>query len=63
MVHGKPAKKSKVYNNYSNNNDNNSNYSNNNNKSVGVPSHFNTDAYIIDDLDQKLLELILKGYE
>lgn len=57
MVHDKPAKKSKVYNNYSNNNDNNSNYS----KSVGVPSYFNADTYIIDNLDQKLLELILKG--
>ena len=60
MVHDKPAKKSKAYNNYSNNNDNNSN---DNNTSVEVPSYFNTDTYIIDDLDQKLLELILKGYE
>ena len=50
MVHDKPTKKSKAYNNYSNNNDNNSNDN-------------NTDTYIIDDLDQKLLELILKGYE
>jgi DNA-binding Lrp family transcriptional regulator len=63
MIHGKPAKKNKVYNNYSDNNENNSNNNNNNNKSIGVPSRFNTDAYIVDDLDQKLLELILKGYE
>jgi DNA-binding Lrp family transcriptional regulator len=59
MVHDKSAKKNKVYNNYSNNNENNSN----NNKIIGIPSRLNTDAYIIDDLDQKLLELILKGYE
>ncbi|MBV9179591.1 MAG: Lrp/AsnC family transcriptional regulator [Nitrososphaeraceae archaeon] len=63
MIYDKPAKKSKVYNNYSNNNDNNSNNSNNDNKSVDVQSHLNTNTYAIDDLDQKLLELILKGYE
>ena len=58
MVHDKPAKNSKEYNNYFNKNDNNSNK---NDKSIDVPSHFNT--YIMDDLDQKLLGLILKGYE
>lgn len=59
MIFKKPAKKSSANNNYSNNNGNNSN----NNENVGVPSHLNTDTYTIDDLDQKLLELILKGYE
>ena len=36
---------------------------NNNNQNIDVASHLNSDAYVIDNLDQKLLELLIKGYE
>ena len=35
----------------------------NNNKNNDVSSQLDSDTYIIDNLDQKLLELLEKGYE
>src|SRR5918911_4610661 len=52
MVYNKLAKRNKVYDN-----------SDNNNKNIDVSSQLDFDSYIIDDLDQKLLELLRKGYE
>ena len=52
MRKNKPAKNNRVYDNC-----------NNNNKNFDVSSQLDLDTYIIDNLDQKLLELLLKGYE
>jgi DNA-binding Lrp family transcriptional regulator len=52
MVYNKLAKRNKVYDN-----------SDNNNKNIDVSSQLDFDSYIIDDLDQKLLELLRRGYE
>jgi DNA-binding Lrp family transcriptional regulator len=52
MRKNKPAKNNRVYDN-----------SNNINKNFDVSSQLDLDTYIIDNLDQKLLELLLKGYE
>ena len=52
MVYNKLAKSNKVYDN-----------SDNNNKNIDVSSQPDFDSYIIDDLDQKLLELLRRGYE
>ena len=52
MRKNKPAKNNGVYDN-----------SNNINKNFDVSSQVDLDTYIIDNLDQKLLELVLKGYQ
>jgi DNA-binding Lrp family transcriptional regulator len=52
MTNNRHHKKHKVYDN-----------SNNNNKNIDVSSQLDFDSYIIDDLDQKLLELLRRGYE
>ncbi|HJT47145.1 MAG TPA: hypothetical protein VJ729_03100 [Nitrososphaeraceae archaeon] len=52
MLNNKLAKRNKVYDN-----------SNNSNKNIDVSSHLDLDTYLIDDLDQKLLELLRRGYE
>ncbi|HJT47666.1 MAG TPA: Lrp/AsnC family transcriptional regulator [Nitrososphaeraceae archaeon] len=52
MVYNKPAKRNNAYDNYANSN-----------KNIDVSSQLDFDSYIIDDLDQKLLELLVRGYE
>jgi DNA-binding Lrp family transcriptional regulator len=52
MRKNKPAKNDRVHDN-----------SNNIDKNFDVSSQLDLDTYIIDNLDQKLLELLLKGYE
>lgn len=52
MTSNKYARKRKVYDN--------SNYNNKNNDVLSLPDAGN---YIVDDQDQKLLELLVKGYE
>ena len=50
-------------NNHSKQNNNSHNNYTNNDQNSEIISHPNTDNYIIDNLDQKLLELLTKGYE
>jgi DNA-binding Lrp family transcriptional regulator len=52
LVNNKPAKRNDISDN-----------SSKDNKNSDVSSQFNANTHIIDNLDQKLLELILKGYE
>jgi DNA-binding Lrp family transcriptional regulator len=52
MRKNKLAKNHKDYNNF-----------NNNSKNFDVSSHLDSDTYIVDNLDQKLLELLVRGYE
>jgi DNA-binding Lrp family transcriptional regulator len=52
MRKNKPAKNDRVHDN-----------SNNINKNIEVSSQLDLDTYIIDNLDQKLLELVLKGFQ
>src|ERR671933_2586668 len=52
MRKNKPAKNYNDYDKFSNSN-----------KNFDVSSQLDLDTYIIDNLDQKLLELLLKGYE
>jgi DNA-binding Lrp family transcriptional regulator len=52
MRKNKPAKNNRIYDNY-----------NNYNQNIDVSPQLDFDTYIIDNLDQKLLELLLRGYE
>ena len=52
MINNKPAKRNKVYDN-----------SSNKNKNFDVSSQLDLDTYMIDDVDRKLLELLVRGYE
>jgi DNA-binding Lrp family transcriptional regulator len=52
MVYNKPAKRNNAYDNYANSN-----------KNIDVSSQLDLDIYVIDNLDETLLELLVKGYE
>ncbi len=52
MRNNKPSKNNKVYDS-----------SNNNNENIDVATHSDNATLAIDNLDQKLLEFLLKGYE
>ena len=54
MKNTKPVENGKVYRTSDNNH---------NNQNIGVASQLDADTYIIDNLDQKLLGLLVKGYE
>jgi hypothetical protein len=52
MVYNKPAKRNNACDNYANSN-----------KNIDVSSQLDLDIYVIDNLDETLLELLVKGYE
>jgi DNA-binding NarL/FixJ family response regulator len=52
MINNKPAKRNNTYDN-----------SHNNNKNIDVSSQLDFDTFVIDNLDETLLELLVKGYE